>query len=101
MITGRSTGSSSGRHLSRDRPELGGAPEKRCCRFENRKSAVHFELIVNYDYLDNVVDRDFVVALTFVFAIATIACAVSTHGNQINCAVMLGLVLVESTSVWQ
>ena len=26
-------------------------------RFENRKSAVHFELIVYYDYLDNVVDR--------------------------------------------
>ena len=26
-------------------------------RFENRTSAVHFELIVYYDYLDNVVDR--------------------------------------------
>ena len=101
MITGRSTGSSSGCHLSRDGLELGGAHENVVAGSRTAKAPVHFELIVYYDYLDNVVDRDFVVALTFGFAIATIACAVSTYGNQIDCAVMLGLMLVENTSVWQ
>ena len=37
MITGREH--KSGHHLSRDGSEFGGAPERRCCRFENRKSA--------------------------------------------------------------
>ena len=91
MITAWSIGSSSGCHLSQDGPERGGAPQRRCCKFEYRKSVFHFDDLI----------RDFRCCFDVWFCDCNDRMRRIKYGNQVNCAVMLGLVIVESTSVLQ